>query len=469
MMRRCCTAALAAAALAVGAPAASGAPATLQTGVTGGSAFADGGLWATRTARLGASRVRLSFGWSAVNPTAPPSGEAGHAGWSGYRFDRVDAQVRNATAAGLTVMLMFNGTPAWASAPGRTGSYAASAWKPDPVAFGTFMRAVAERYSGTFPDPASPGATLPRVQQFQLWNEPNLAIYLAPQRENGQAFAAVRFRELVNAGYAGIKSVQPDATVVAAGLAPYGDPGKNPRRTRPVVFLRDWLCLDADLRRACDAATAVDVVAMHPYTRNPPGQAAYDADDIALADMGKVNRLVDAATRVGTLRPGRPAVWITEIGYETVPQDPQKVGVPVATRARYISESLWRAWRAGVRVVDWYALRDDPPRDGALTYQSGLYTAAGQAKGDVRAFRFPLLVTSASRTKLRVWFRTPASGTVAIQTHRGGGWRTVVRKRRLVRDQVVRVLVPRTALTTGVRGRVGRTTSYAWKIPKLAR
>jgi hypothetical protein len=420
-------------------------------------------LWLDRAKAVGASRVRIALSWGSVAPTAPPAADAGSAGWPGYRFTLLDAQVRRAAAKGVNTLITAYDAPAWASSTGRPNAIRAAAWKPDPAAFGAFMRAVAQRYSGSFPDPEKPGMTLPRVDQFQLWNEPNLNIYLAPQNENGRPFAAIRFRELVNAGYAGVKSVQPAATVVGAGLAPYGDPGANPSRTRPLAFLRDMLCLDSSLNKSCGDTTTVDALSIHPYTTNKPSQRAFDRDDVTVPDIPKMQRVIDAARGAGTVGPTRPPVWVTELHWETSP-DPK--GIPIATRARYISEAFWRLWRADVPMVYWYLLRDEEYKPGQRafdSYQTGIFYRSGRRKSDSRAFRFPLLVTGRSASRLNVWFRTPTKGTTTIQLRRGGVWVTVLKKRKLRANAVAKVQVPR-ASVSGVRAFAGRAKSYVWDV-----
>ncbi|MDO9410780.1 hypothetical protein [Patulibacter sp.] len=465
MRRTRLVALLAACVGAVTAAPAAAAPATFDTAFVDSSALSgpDRDTWVGRAASVGASRLRLAFSWGSVAPSAPPADVAGSAAWAGYRFDNLDAQVRSTTARGLAPMLSVTGAPAWATEPGRPKGVNASAWKPDVAAFGAFMRALAERYSGRFPDPQQPGATLPRVAQFQVWNEPNLRLYLAPQYENGKPFAPTRFRELVNAGYAGVKSVQPDATVVAAGLAPYGDPGTNPMRTRPALFLRTMLCLDERLDKTCGDVTSVDALAIHPYTVNKPSQPARDSDDITIPDVSRLQTLILAAQRAGTVGPKRPELWVTELHWETAP-DPD--GISFDTRARYISEAFWRLWRVGVPVVYWYLMRDDAYTKGEQffdSYQSGIFYRSGRRKADARAFRFPLLVTGRSAKRMNVWFRTPSAGTTTIQVRRNGRWVSVVRKRGLPLNGVATVKVPRAGVT-GVRGIAGKATSYVWDV-----
>ena len=464
-MRRVLLAGLTAVALLGCAGSSDAATQTLQSGFTDGATLAgpNRSAWLGRARAVGATRVRISFSWGAAAPSAPPAGMASSAAWGGYRFAALDSQVRDTVARGLQPMLMVSGAPAWASGPARPKSIDAGAWKPDPALYSAFMHAVAERYSGSFPDPQNPGAALPRVQQFQLWNEPNLNLYLAPQYEDGKPFAAGRFRELVNAGYAAVKSVQPSATVIAGGLAPYGDPGTNPSRTHPAQFLRDALCLDDARNKVCGERLTADALAIHPYTVNKPSQRAYDPDDVTVPDLAKLQTIILAASAAGTVGPSRPELWVTELHWETAP-DP--TGIAFSTRARYISEAFWRLWRVGVPVIDWYLMRDQEYTPGQRyydSYQSGIFYRSGRRKPDARAFRFPLLVTGKGRTMMNVWFRTPTAGTTTVQVRRKGRWTTVVRKRGLSLNGVATVKVPRAGVT-GVRGIAGKATSYVWDV-----
>jgi hypothetical protein len=82
--------------------------------------------------------------------------------------------------------------------------------RPDPVAFGRFVLAAAERYSGRFQG-------LPRVRFWQAWNEPN--------KVAGPALKASQpawYRELVTRFAAAVHHVHDDNAVVAGGLAPFG-------------------------------------------------------------------------------------------------------------------------------------------------------------------------------------------------------------------------------------------------------
>jgi hypothetical protein len=447
----------------LGAASAQSAPTTLRTGFVDPAAISgsDAATWLARERAEGATRIRIALSWAAVAPDRPPAEAAESPTWSGYRLAGIDAQLRAAASQGMSPLLGVNGAPGWAQGAGRPDGVGSGAWKPDVAAFGAFLRALARRYSGTTPDPLVAGAMLPKVEAFQLWNEPNLDTYLAPQWENGKPWAPGRFRELVNAGYDAVKSVQPRATVVTAGLAPFGDYGTTDgKRIPPAAFLRSMLCLNAALKRVCDGTTRFDVLAHHPYAVRKPSSGALNPDDVTIPDLSRLTRVTKAAHRAGTLKTN-PGLWVTEVSYDSSAPDPD--GVPTRTLARWIPEMLWRLWGQGAETVIWYLVRDQAPTPSfAATYQSGMYLNDGRRKPTAQAFRFPLIVTSRTAKRLKVWFRSPVAGKAQLQVRRGNRWRTVGRAG-VPASGVRSLTVPRTKVTA-VRAVVGSETSPAWSV-----
>jgi hypothetical protein len=107
-------------------------------------------------------------------------------------------------------------------------------WRPNAADFGAFATAIAPRYDGRYPDPADPGTLLPRVADWQGWNEPNPDAHLAPQwirhRRALDAISPGIYRGLENAFYSAVKKLERSTFVVMAGTAPYSTetcPGAN--------------------------------------------------------------------------------------------------------------------------------------------------------------------------------------------------------------------------------------------------
>jgi hypothetical protein len=85
-------------------------------------------------------------------------------------------------------------------------------------------------------------------------------------------------------------------------------------------------------------------------------------------------------------------------------------------------------WQAGVTAVIWFRLQDDLLRRSP--YQSGFFTASGQAKHSLEAFRFPFVAFRTGRA-VTVWGRTPpgASGSVIVERQSGTRWIPIARLR----------------------------------------
>jgi hypothetical protein len=420
--------------------------------------------WFDRARDSGSRGVRLIVPWAVVAPGSPPSDfDPADPAHPAYNWAWVDAAVRDARARGLEVLVNIGQAPRWAEGPDRPDGVAPGAWRPDPGQFGAFMHAAARRYSGAFPDPQLPGQALPRVRYWQIWNEPNLSLYVAPQwsREGGvlRAESPSRYRALLDAAYRALKGVNSSNVVVTAGTAPYGDLAPGGGRIPPARFVRELLCFrDRRLRRAaCPSPATFDVLAHHPYSIGGPRRAARNRDDVALVDLGKLLRPLRAARRHGSARPrGRARLWITEVSWDSRPPDP--AGVPASRHARWLSQAMDVLWSNGAESVFWFRVRDqDPVPSYPTTTQSGLFLADGRPKLAARAFRFPFTAEIKGR-RVRVWGRAPARGRVLVQRRRGRGWATVARARAR-RDGVFTTRIGRSG--RALRARQGRQTSLS--------
>jgi hypothetical protein len=379
------------------------------------------GLALTRIRATGASVVRIPVDWRDLVSEHPPATfDARDPADMAYRFGLIDAAVLSTVAAGLTPLLVVSHAPAFAEAPHRWPYAYPGSWAPSPMALEEFAATLARRYDGSFPDPLAPGHVLPRVTLFQAWNEPNLAHYLEPQWvvEDGRwsAFSPLLYRQLLDGFYAGVKSVQPADVVVAAGVAPNGDPAGTGRMA-PVAFLRELLCLTPTAARCAEPAR-FDVLAFHPLSIGNPDTPAESSLDVSIADAAKVTRLLARAERLHHVLPdGAHPVWVTELNWESFP--PARGGVPARLQAPWISRALHRLWIAGIGLVDWQFLIDPYPglrantqTGGTVEYQrpAGLYgagiggdPASARPKPFLAGFTFPFDPLRVDRGHVRVW------------------------------------------------------------------
>lgn len=438
-MRRA-AAVLALAALALGALAApsAAAPRGLQLGVAEPTFNSpDGTLrdeWMERARGAGAGLVWLGVSWAGIAPKATPAGfDPADPADPAYDWQALDGAVRAAIGRGLQPVLGVSLAPRWAEGPGRPSTAVAppGTWLPQPVALGSFSRALAARYSGTFADPASPAAgPLPRVRYFQVWSEQNLSVHLNPLWEGGRLVAPAHYRAMLNAAYAGVHAGNPGARVIVGGLAPYGDAEAGGSRVPPVWFWRSLLCLRGSQLRplACPEPAHFDIAAHNPINVWGPTQGAVSPLDVSTPDIGRLSSIVRRAVATGRVLPARPKpFWATEIWWDSSPPDPR--GVPLRRHARYLDESLFELWRQGVGAVIWWYLRDQSPGAAgyAATQQSGLFFRDGGAKPAYRAFRFPFVARRAGGGRVVLWGKAPAAGRLVVERRTAHGWAVLAR------------------------------------------
>ena len=240
---------------------------------------------------------------------------------------------------------------------GQTGpaTLRAGTWNPDPKAYGDFAHALATRYSGTFPDPAA-AAALPRVSLYEVWNEPNLPQFLNPQSEGGRPASPAIYRQLLNALYDGVKSVDQDNRVIGPALAPYGDPPGG-ARVEPLRFLRDLFCLKG--RQEAEPAEGLlrDRQSRHrlPSPDQPRGRAGVPRGESGRRHERRprphqARREGRAEGREPEAR-GRKPLWVTEsFWYSNPPTQGFSFARPPEVQARFIEESFYSG---GARAPRW--------------------------------------------------------------------------------------------------------------------
>lgn len=431
-------------------------PAYLIRGFTDDDAFRglsrEGrGLSFSRALRGGARVVRMGVAWRAI----APAGNRRPRGFRGsdpadprYAWAELDRAVREADAAGLQPLVVISYAPSWAEGrdrPRRVNRFSrVGVWKPRPGELAAFMTAAARRFSGRFPDPASPATRLPRVRHWQIWNEPNLWPFLQPQwQRRGRRWAkpaAHHYRRMLNASYRALKRVDPSNQVIAGGLAPFGErrPARIGGRIAPARFLRAMLCLRGrrTLRKACRGAASFDAYAFHPYSLGGPRRTALNPDDTTIPDAPKLRRVVAAALRFGTAGPRRAKqLWATEMGWDTRPPNP--FGLRPWTQARYLNDSLFVLWRTGVSHAINFLLRDrggqrarrlvDPQRRQSGVWFRGRTSRRDRTKPSFLAMRFPFVVLPRAAGRGRAWGTPPCARNCRIVIERRGsaGWRAV--------------------------------------------
>jgi hypothetical protein len=402
------------------------APHVFKTGVSYVYSFENDPAAFEHVRAAGARYVLTPLSWGRIVPRQQPANwHPDNPSDPHYQWGAYDLWVTRAVEAGLTPVLQVRGAPLWASRCHTTDVDVPC--RPDPAALAAFATAAAHRYSGSFHG-------LPRVRYWQGMNEPNLSLFFKPQFEGPAAVSADIYRELINAFYFAIKTVNPDNQVMAAGLGPVAVPGYT---VGPLRFTRELLCM-RDRRRPtsgdCGGGVHFDIYDVHPYTTGGPTHEG-GPNDVQLGDLPDLVELLRAADRAGRIKnaASRTPLWVTEFAWDSNPPDPGGLSMPILSR--WAAEALHGAWRAGIDTFFWFSLRDGAPDIGQPSYESpesGLYfrgptIAEDQPKGVLFAFRFPF-VAYPGKQGLRFWGRTPSGrgGRVTIQVRRDGRWRRLL-------------------------------------------
>lgn len=295
----------------------------------------------------GATWVRLDAVWSAIEPEP-----------DAYDWSSSDRVVTAARSHGLRVLLLLTYAPAWARPPG-TSDHGGPVTPAADAAFGRFARAAAARYG-----PAG-------VTAYEVWNEPNVPQFWEPRAD------AAAYSRLLVAAAAGIRAVQPGATVVSGGLAPASDSGGA---ISPLAFTAD---LYAD-----GAGGSFDALGVHPY--------AYPYLPLAPGTLPFNAFQRSALLREVMVEHGQPdkRVWFTEFG---APTGTARNSVSLKAQASAISQAFGQVDRwpwAGPLFV--YELRDGGSDPADLEDNFGLRTVTDAAKPAYDAYR-KAAVDSASR------------------------------------------------------------------------
>ena len=452
-------------------------PAAAQASSTQEATFQDDNLLiytddASRAANLdllqslGVDRLRLTVLWAAIAPdpqsrTKPPVGNdrtnapfdaANPDTYGALVWHNYDEVVKGALARGMAVNLNVTGpSPLWANqTPPRPD--VADTYEPSPAEFNAFVSAVGKRYSGTYADPA--GGTLPRVDYWSIWNEPNQSGWLTPNwQKSGKRWyerSASLYRELLDQAWGALGATgHGQDTILIGETAPAGNDSKEiKRQMTPLTFIRALYCVDRKgkrlkgvraklltcaktskaFKRAHPALFAARGFAHHPYQLLlPPGIKPKNRNQVTIAALPRLTTMLDRTMRLYRSKTRYP-LYLTEFGYQT---PPDRFGVPLRFQGQFLNQSEYIASRnSRVKTLAQFLLNDDGDPIGT-TFQSGLRTHAGAPKPSLAAYRLPVFVTGKGSRK-RVWgvvrpTAPNAKARVKVQFRRNGTsrWRTV--------------------------------------------
>lgn len=309
-------------------------------------------------AATGARVSRVDVFWKDVAPERPadPTDPADPA----YRFARVDDIVIRLADAGITPIVAVYNAPAWASGGVTTVSPTMpyNTVPPEPQAFADFMQAISRRYSGTV---RVRGERLPPVRYWELWNEPNLSLFLAP--EGGTGAWIDTYADMVRAAHPAVKRGGGDRTRVLVGAA-----GPRSSTGPGAVGALDWL------RGLRVRDVPIDVWSQHIYPSAAPRQ-----ETPAVPAWGTLPILL---AELAAWRPGLE-IAITEAGYTTAETPYRRTHVTEQQQAEYLRDiaGLPVVRDPRVLVIVWFNLQDNP------NWPAGLLRVDGSEKPGYAAFR----------------------------------------------------------------------------------
>jgi hypothetical protein len=233
-----------------------------------------------------------------VVPVGPP--------WAGveatndvWTWSAVDRMVNSAAARDMEVIGILNSPPGWAVVPGTPALGGPPA---DPQEYAEFVGMVATRYAG-------------KVSAYEVWNEPNYYKFWQPTPD------AAAYTALLKVAYTAIKAADPNAVVVAGGIAAAPDSGTQ--AVNAVTFVTQMY--------EAGAAGYFDALSFHPYhyylkfSQGGP----YPTSPLTMA-----NQIHDVMVAYGD---GNKKIWATEYG------EPVALGSE-AIQAAYIDDflTIWR-------------------------------------------------------------------------------------------------------------------------------
>jgi fibronectin type 3 domain-containing protein len=284
-------------------------------------------------AATGATWIRTDLTWSGAEP------QKGQYNWKA--FDRL---VNGANARGIKVIALVSYSPAWARPAGTTSDK----YPPvNPDDYANFLKAAVARYSPL------------GVNHWEIWNEPNQDVWWGP-KPNVAAYTT-----LLKKAYVAIKGVDPNATVISAGLAPAPDAADG-RAISQTTFVNGIY--------ANGGKGYFDALGMHPYSG--ADEPLFPMDYNPFYHLQAIHQIMVAQGD------GNKLIYSTEYGA------PTSTGmVDQATQADYVRQTYTAAaqfpWLGPITYFNWRDLGTDP---SAIGDNHGLVKIDFTAKQALAAF-----------------------------------------------------------------------------------
>jgi hypothetical protein len=249
-----------------------------------------------------------------------------------------DDQIGDLASHGIRTVPFVWGTPHWLA---ETTNEAPVNSPEQEQAWRDFLEAVVARYGpgGTYwtdeyRKKYGADAKPQPIRAWQIWNEPNLKKFFVPGQDLDESVQ--KYARLLEISNDAIKSQDPEAQIVLAGLPGYGD-------------VTAWDFLDR-MYALPGVKQDFDAAALHPYSPGVDGLRA------------QIEQVRETMTNNGD---EETPLWFTELGWGSGPPDRFRLNKGPAGQAQLLDESFKLikshrdAWN--VQRVFWFDWRDPPP------------------------------------------------------------------------------------------------------------
>jgi hypothetical protein len=272
----------------------------------------------------GAKSVRIFVSWAELEPNGPGDYPAGNGKTAAY-----DAAIRQLNAGQAKPLFVVLNTPHWAN-----GSTDQLVPPDDPQTFANFLKAFAAH-----------NKAVGSVAGYEVWNEPDEAMFWHPGPDAG------RYAAMLRAAYAGVKAGDPSATVVSGPTT-----GNN----------YQWIQSLYDN----GARGSFDAVAVHTDTAcldRGPDQFYREDGKLARFTFLGYRTVHDTMAANGD---GDKPIWMSELGWSSTGGGPTSCtrgqwagqkpsGVSEADQSTYLTQAYaCLANDPYVQKADWFTLRD---------------------------------------------------------------------------------------------------------------
>ncbi len=300
----------------------------------------------------GTQVLRIDLFWATAAPTRPANA-TDHLD-PAYNWAWADAALCGTIKAGIQPIVTTWNAPGWATGGklGVKGVVWNSKAPTNPQDYADFMSALATRYNGVT---QIPGQGTCNVKFYEIWNEPNLQIYLYPQYSGKKVASSPKYVKMANLAVPAIKAANPRAVPITGVTGPKGKSDQSGRGTL------DWV---KDLKKY--GLKAGSQYSQHIYPAVPPLKKttifpAWDTLDEVVAEVNKL--------------PGGKSkkIYITEASYTTARTPYRKVAFTLAQQATYMKDIFKVPFVKSPRVpvVIWFQYVDNVNWPGGITFDAG--------------------------------------------------------------------------------------------------